>query len=172
MHNKSADGLRGIASLNVAFAHYIGAFFPGTLLVGEVFSFLNRGARYNGVSASVTADCLNVITSPLFIVFYGGRFAVLIFFVLSGYVLTIPYFASDNGIKLKTRLWGRYLRLNIPVASAALISLVLLKLGWYYNIRVAGTFVNAEWFAHFFGGIVTASSSVRLVLYDMIVNGN
>ncbi len=67
-------------------------------------------------------------------IFYNGHFAVLIFFVLSGYVLTMPYYNQDesSGV-LSKRLWGRYLRLNIPIFFAISISYVVYVSGLYLS---------------------------------------
>ena len=80
MRNNSIDGLRGQASLIVMITHFTMAFTPGILDMNYPMlfkrvahpSFLQEVARF-----------------PLVSIFYNGNFAVLIFFVISGFVLSL-----------------------------------------------------------------------------------
>jgi peptidoglycan/LPS O-acetylase OafA/YrhL len=101
----SLDGLRGVAALSVLIFHFFCAFVPH--LVSEYDN--------NPWSGSDT---------PLAI-FYNGGFAVSIFFVLSGFVI------SRSAAKSKRSLIGslvlRYLRLALPVTAATLLAWALLS---------------------------------------------
>ena len=55
-------------------------------------------------------------------------------------MLTIPFFYGDVAA-LKRRITGRYIRLNIMVATAISISFILSKFGLYFNFSV-GEIVN------------------------------
>ena len=126
-HNRSADGLRGIAALNVVVSHFFCAFTPG--LLHNFYPELFRENSSPGVWQ-------RVLQWPVFSVFYNGLFAVFIFFALSGYVLALPYF-QDQPEKISRRFWARYLRLNIPVATVVLLSWLLFVLHGYSNVPAA-----------------------------------
>lgn len=164
MKDNSLDGLRGLAALNVAISHFVCAFLPSML--------------YKNYPTIFTADnnqstLFYIITSPLISLIYNGHFPVLIFFVLSGYVLTLPYFQEDsNTSTLKKRLWGRYIRLNIPIASAILISFLFYKLGLYHNIQAAKISGSLNWLSTFYPGGLKFSQFISEALYSSILFGN
>ena len=134
MRDTSADGLRGLAALKVMLCHFVAAFLPSLL----------RG-NYGDLEQAKNPLSLveKIIGSPVFTVLFNGNFAVLIFFVLSGYVLSSPALKNDNQ-KIRSRFWGRYLRLNIPVCVACILSWCALKIGLYYNLD-AGVITNSKW---------------------------
>lgn len=134
LRDTSADGLRGLAALNVMLCHFVAAFLPSLL----------RG-NYGDLEQAKNPLSLveKIIGSPVFTVLFNGNFAVLIFFVLSGYVLSSPALKNDNQ-KIRSRFWGRYLRLNIPVCVACILSWCALKIGLYYNLD-AGVITNSKW---------------------------
>lgn len=103
----SLDGLRGLAALLVLVHH--------SLLTMSGFS-----AVYWGVPEPwfVTPFA----HTPLHLVWAGGE-AVLVFFVLSGVVLTLPATRGD-GISWRAYYPSRLLRLYIPVVAAALFAVL------------------------------------------------
>lgn len=170
MHNKSLDGLRGLAALNVVFAHFIGAFFPSSYLVGNYLPFLLRGERWGTVfKYNNFDDILNLIFMPFFSFFYGGTFAVSIFFVISGYVLTLPYY-TDQCEKLKARIIVRYIRLNIPIIIISLISMSILVSGLYWNMEASKVLEN-NWLNLFFKDIPSIVNFLKLEFYETIFYG-
>src|ERR1035438_6360232 len=94
---KSLDALRGLAALVVVF-HHLMLSLPDAL-----------------------RDDLRYIDLPLLM---GGRFAVMLFFVLSGFVLALPYFAGTNSA-YSPYLVRRFCRLYPPFAFAVLVSALL-----------------------------------------------
>jgi peptidoglycan/LPS O-acetylase OafA/YrhL len=94
------DGLRGIAALVVVACHVLST-LPG---IGSVFS--DRSVGLSGAA-------MWAIFSPLHVL-WNGTPAVHLFFVLSGFVLVLPF--SRPGV---TRSWASYyakrlLRLYLP----------------------------------------------------------
>lgn len=121
------EGLRGIAALAVLIGHTLGAFWPGRM--------------------NFELDP----TNPLFFlhVFYDGGFSVLIFFALSGYVLTYRAY-SDDGMKiLVNTAIKRYPRLMIPALASILLGYFLLKSGLMFNQAVSKD-VNSIWLGYFY----------------------
>lgn len=123
-----AEGLRGIASLNVLLSHYFACFFP-----------ILMNSNYPGIfpAAPQTGWGWNLVQFPLFNIFYNGHFAVMVFFVLSGYVLTLPVRQRGDHGAIQRRFWGRYLRLNLPVMASILLSWALLSGGFYLHDGVS-----------------------------------
>ncbi|AIC13272.1 acyltransferase [Xylella fastidiosa subsp. morus] len=164
MKNRSVDGLRGIAAFNVAVSHFVAAFLPSMLHKNYPSTF-GKNQHPSGL--------FDVLTSPMVSIFYNGHFAVLIFFVLSGYVLTMPYYNQDesSGV-LSKRLWGRYLRLNIPICFAISISYVVYVSGLYLNVHAADMSGSTEWLKNFFPSGISLSDAVKESVFQSIIFGN
>ena len=97
------DGLRGIAALIVVFNHFCAAFGPiqGTLL-----------------SQLLANTSMSLLMS--------GQFCVLIFFVLSGFVLSNSVSKSSAG-SLPLLLIARYFRLTVPMVLSLIWGWILLS---------------------------------------------
>lgn len=101
--NLALDGVRGIAALIVVFWHLAVNFFPCAAWGIEK-------------PTSLSWEIL-LHRSPLWVLL-NGNFAVCLFFVMSGYFLTIGYFRFRDASPLIRRIVGRPLRLGIlPCAS-------------------------------------------------------
>jgi peptidoglycan/LPS O-acetylase OafA/YrhL len=165
MINKSADGLRGIASLNVALGHFVGAFLPSLLYS----SYPNVFQPNPNPSA-----LFNFFHLPIFTIFFNGHFAVLIFFVLSGYVLSLPHFEDQNNgvLKLKRRLWGRFIRLNLPICAAVIISFSFYYSHFYFNKSAGDLSGSTGWLASYFYPNISIVTALREATYSSILFGN
>jgi len=162
IHNKSADGLRGIASLSVALSHFLCAFIP---------MLLHRSHPYTFTKNTNPDLIFDIFQSPFFSLFYNGHLAVLIFFVLSGYVLAMPYY-QNNTHALKHRLWGRYMRLNLPIAASVTLSFFIYRMGWYHNAEAATISGSTTWLNNFFKMGISWSDYFHLATYSSIFFGN
>jgi peptidoglycan/LPS O-acetylase OafA/YrhL len=163
------DGLRGLAALLVVFLHYATAFYPAFVT-----------ANYSQIHTKNGIE-LFIAKSPLDI-FYAGNFAVCIFFVLSGYVLSVKYFQFKNQNILVKSAIKRYFRLVIPVFASVSIAFILMKLSLFNNIHV-GELTHSQWwlstFWNFnpgwldyikqalFGALLFKQSSFNPVLWTM-----
>lgn len=159
-YNNSADGLRGFAALNVVLAHFIAAFIP-TLLHYNYPTAFNKNP-----DPSILYD---IIQFPLISLLYNGHLAVIVFFILSGYVLTIPAF-NNNIISIKKRLWGRYLRLNIPIIFSLIFAYFILKYNLFYNVQ-ASDLSSSNWLSNYYNKQITFSEFLSMLFYESIILG-
>jgi peptidoglycan/LPS O-acetylase OafA/YrhL len=119
------DALRGIAAVAVVFAHLLN-YAPASM-----------GSPYGHWSAPFWSFAAN------------GHFAVLIFFAISGFVLSYPYFIGAKAEKnLKLDVANRLPRLLIPVFITGMLCFVIQM----FAISAAGgeqlaPFASPEWIA-------------------------
>lgn len=110
------DGLRGLAALVVVLHHYDLAFNVQNHFESETLKNLLK-------------------TDPLSI-FTNGNLAVCIFFILSGYVLSYPFFIHHKQEYLMAGATKRYFRLQIPILASILLSFFLLRGGVFYHLQI------------------------------------
>jgi peptidoglycan/LPS O-acetylase OafA/YrhL len=139
-HDRSADGLRGLAAFNVVLSHFVAAFFPVVLH----FHYLEH---FKNTSAASAFE--RVLQYPFLALAYNGHFPVLVFFALSGYVLTLPHWQGQRQ-KIIDRLLARYLRLFIPIIASIVLSLFLYKFGLYFNRSAAAVAIDSQWLRLYF----------------------
>lgn len=158
----SADGLRGLAALIVVLCHFGGAFAPA--------AFLSLYPTVFGVTPSVGWETL-LSYFPLSLLI-NGHLAVLVFFVLSGYVLTKPAWESGDKETILRRLLGRYFRLNIPLAASIIIAYALVVMGLYFNSDVPNIVLGNEIFATFYSGGIAITDVIYQASFGAILLGD
>jgi peptidoglycan/LPS O-acetylase OafA/YrhL len=96
---------------------------------------------------------------------FNGHLAVYIFFIASGFSLTISYFRNNDTVVLKKILVGRYFRLIIPIGVASIICYMALLGG-----LIPPTALRPDAFSHFISETPSFIEFVRFhffeVLYD------
>ena len=108
--------------------------------------------------------------SPLSIL-WAGNFAVCIFFVLSGFVLS--EFCRTTRISFPAQLLRRYLRLALPVLITSTIACIIMMLGLYKNLDAAQQVTRSGWLSLWYRGFepgfldVTSNS-----LYSVFATGS
>ena len=143
------DGMRGIAALAVFFWHFASCFYP---LVVPSF-------RKNWI-----------MHTPLWLA-YNGPFAVMIFFVMSGFVLS--YSTSRSKASLPSLLISRYFRLSVPILASLILAWLLLECSSGARVLLQQTtqdhWLNQQFFkAHIPGFFVPVLDA----LYRLYIKGN
>jgi peptidoglycan/LPS O-acetylase OafA/YrhL len=118
---RQLDSLRGLAALAVFFGHALGGKIDTPLMV-----FIQK--------------------TPLGIMFNGGA-AVMFFFVLSGFVLSLPFVGNEKPLKLTAFYVKRIFRIY-PALILAIVFALLLREFVYDRaaiIHIPGTPVFSDW---------------------------
>jgi peptidoglycan/LPS O-acetylase OafA/YrhL len=105
---RALDGLRGLAALLVLVHHAV--------LTSATLAEPYRGGRASGWASWVTYTPAHLL--------WAGAEAVLVFFVLSGYVLTLPALAPDRP-SWRSYYAQRLPRLYLPVWGSLVLAVVL-----------------------------------------------
>jgi len=131
------DSLRGIAALIVVIAHYLAAFYPYTI-------FGNQGGYQQH------ADWENMVFYPPFGLLVAGHFAVCLFFILSGYVLSYSYLGeSKRRQKILASIIKRPIRLGGLVWLAIICGSLLWYCGLFFNGEVSDLTSSKPWLNSF-----------------------
>src|SRR5262245_49449091 len=117
------ESIRGLAALAVFVGHMILGFWP-------VLYFRN-GPRWEEIPAGLQV----VARFGKFL--WNGELAVTIFFVLSGFVLSLAFFQRRSGAGLSSAAIRRLPRLMLPVAGSILLALLLLQAGLMFSPQAA-----------------------------------
>src|SRR5262249_28493613 len=117
------EAIRGIAALVVVLHHLAHTFWPGLLR-----------AHFPWRSA------------------FDGSFAVTLFFVLSGIVLSFAFFERPSHQTLAAAAIRRYFRLTLPILTSVLLGYMLLRCGAFANGSAADAMGRApdQWLRHFY----------------------
>ncbi|MFM0349767.1 acyltransferase family protein [Paraburkholderia sp. RL17-347-BIC-D] len=118
--NLSLEGLRGLACVSVFSCHFLYVFFP----------YLARGRALDQAGFVLVWHWETWLSSAPFTLLYNGDFAVSVFFVLSGYVLTRKFWKTGDIASLTAGAVKRYPRLIFPAAASIAFALLLMRLGW------------------------------------------
>lgn len=106
----------------------------------------------------------SIFGTPLF-AFVNGSAAVILFFVLSGFVLTIGLFRSPSIWKATLSATKRWPRLAATVILANVMSGAFVMLGFYSNVR-ASTFVHSIWLERYYTGKSAGIHEVVRAIYE------
>jgi peptidoglycan/LPS O-acetylase OafA/YrhL len=118
------DGLRGLAAFIVVLNHFVLAFYPALFSGNDIHTHLTPGLEF-------------YLSGTMFNLFYNGDFAVCIFFVLSGFVLSHRFFLQKDYEIIIEGAIKRYIRLVVPVAVSVFLAFALMKFSLFYNQQAA-----------------------------------
>jgi peptidoglycan/LPS O-acetylase OafA/YrhL len=150
------EALRGIAAIIVLVHHSLLAFYP----------------RFHGL---VDNDSyFSLFGTPLFSLINGSA-AVILFFVLSGFVLTLKAFQRRSYRPLFQTALKRWPRLVVPVLSVNIVSGFLAGWGFYSSAAVAST-VKSTWLGWHFveppPGLASLGKAVYEGFFSTFVTGS
>jgi len=145
------EGLRGLAAIAVVIYHFSLAFY--------LFAFFGPSLVSDTIKHFSLED--NLYANPI-AGLLSGTFAVSIFFVLSGFVLSISFFKTKNVEIVKRLAIKRYPRLMLPALASVIICYALVKLGFSSSLQ-ASAITQSSWLA---SGWDTAPH-----LFDVLYNG-
>lgn len=123
------DGLRGLAALVVVIDHFAISFFQRSTDASIQFSH----TWFEEV----------ILQTPLHL-FVSGNFSVAIFFVISGFVLSIKYFSTYQRHAVVSSAWRRYARLELPVLASVLLAYFVIAAGLLHN-QQAAAITGSSW---------------------------
>ena len=153
----SIEGFKGIASLIVFTGHFLIAFYP-------LFNSQNPDeAIFHNVPVMKY-----IVFSPVSF-FYNGHFAVMAFFILSGYVLSYKYFLSRDQTIIVSSLFRRYFRLTLPIFFSCVLAYGCLKLDLFFN-QDTSRITNSKWLASFYTFEPSFIQMVKFALYGVYFN--
>jgi len=158
--DNTAEGLRGLTAITVFLAHFFVAFFP------RGFDYLYPGLQ---TSPATDATIEKILRMPFISILWNGNF-VCIFFVLSGYVLSRPYYFGNRLEVLRDRYLKRYLRLSAPIAASVFVGYILTKYGLLLN-HAAAAVSHSDWLNSYFAFIPAFPDAVRDAVYRVILLG-
>lgn len=142
---KQLDGLRGWASFVVLLNHV----FPNFLYHDAHFEQLSSLIREASFSFAYLANIAKAAAIVVYFFICDGTLAVKIFFVLSGYVLSIGYFSRGNSALVIDQALRRYVRLTVPILVTTMVAYGLLKMGLMYNKAIALN-IDGAWISKFY----------------------
>ena len=152
------DGIRGLAACNVLLTHFIVAFYP---------------ALYTGKSAQahLSGDIEVSLAKSLWTIFYAGNISITILFVLSAYVLSFNFFKHQDASLATAGAYRRYLRLEIPVLFALLLSWFCMHFGLYYNAEAAAITHSEWWLGSYYQFEPSLWGAVKQALWESFAPG-
>src|ERR1700722_3214142 len=151
------DSLRGLAAFAVVCGHLLLSFYPAAP------GLTPASDRPSGIVGMLRLNAL-----------YSGRFPVMIFFVLSGFVLSYSFFVSGKKSSLASAATRRYFRLAIPVLTSLLFVFVLIKLHAMYQVEASAARVvpagtpelNEGWLTRYYVPNVSLKQTLRQALFE------
>lgn len=130
---KYLEGIRGLAAIIVVLHHFSLAFYPA----------LNFG-NLNQIHFSDGNLEMWIARSPLNILYNGG-FAVSIFFILSGFVLSNTYNQTHNFKVVIQYAIKRYFRLLVPVGVSIIVAFIFMKMNFMHNTNLGTITKTNDW---------------------------
>jgi peptidoglycan/LPS O-acetylase OafA/YrhL len=149
------EAIRGLAALIVVFSHFIYAFYPDI-----------KGALYSDAD---TASFAGLIAMTPLNIWHEGQFAVRIFFVLSGLVLSLSFFKTGDREKIVSGASRRYFRLFVPIFMISLFAYLIHVNNLFFNNQAAALISNS-WLAPFYQFDPDILLFLREGLYGAILN--
>jgi peptidoglycan/LPS O-acetylase OafA/YrhL len=123
------EGLRGVAALIVVFHH-----------LGYTFSVKFAYQLLDFLKVHTHSSTISYLVHYLVSFMLDGKLAVYIFWFMSGYVISIKLFTTNNDNYLVGGFVKRYFRLAFPALGSVLFAFILFYFGMMYNNELAEVF--------------------------------
>lgn len=101
-----------------------------------------------------------------------GSFSVFIFFVLSGYVLSVGFFRTGERRAVVDLALRRYPRLTVPIFAASCLAMVLMALGWMRNIPASKVAGSEGWLPIVYTFTPTVADVLHFSFWRVYVDGS
>jgi peptidoglycan/LPS O-acetylase OafA/YrhL len=101
-----------------------------------------------------------------------GDFAVFIFFVLSGFVLSIKFVVSPGKYSLTQAVIARYFRLMLPIIITSFVAYMLMVAHAMYNVPASVPANAPQWLGVYFNFEPTLAYFLQFNLYYVFFNFN
>jgi peptidoglycan/LPS O-acetylase OafA/YrhL len=150
------ESIRGIAAFCVVISHLVITFCPFMQSVEDA-TWSGRPGWQQWVARSP----LNLL--------YNGHLAVVLFFVLSGFVLSYAYFCSPDIRLVRSAAIRRYFRLAIPMVASALVAWALLATGAMFNRQAAEVSPDGEWIGSLYNLRPSLWGAIKQSLWDVFM---
>ena len=154
------DGVRGVAMIIVVFHHFGLGFFPAINYLNPEQIHLGNGE----VELLIAKTPLNL--------FFNGGFAVSIFFVLSGFVLSYKFHHSGSHELLREYAAKRYFRLLIPVGGSIILCYILHEAGLFTHKELGDITKSKDWLNCLFTDMKTVAMMIKNVFIDVFINND
>jgi len=148
------DGLRGIAALIVVFHHFVLLLYPQ----------LNYGDETDYMATKIATLPLNIL--------YNGDFAVCLFFVLSGYVLSYKYLLKNDPVILIGYAAKRYFRLMPLIASSVIVIYILSRFDLLPIQKLNDKLHLGDWLLSMFKGDPFFLAMLKNIFYGILFFGD
>lgn len=107
----------------------------------------------------------------LYPLFTDGSLSVFVFFVLSGYVLSVGFFRTGDRRAVIDLALRRYPRLTMPIFGAAALAMVLMAFGMMHNIPAGKAAGSEGWLSTFYTFTPTVPDLLHFSLWRVYVDG-
>ncbi len=152
---KHIEGIRGLAALIVVLHHYVLAFYPALSFGDSTQAHIGDGHLE-----------LLMAHTPLNI-FYNGSFAVCVFFILSGFVLSNAYHQTQDPSILSHYAIKRYFRLLVPVSASIIIAYSFIQIGLMHNAGLGSITKSGEWLNDSFKDVGSLCDVLKNMMVDV-----
>lgn len=135
--NDAIDGLKGLAIIIVIIHHFALSFYPSII------------AGYPQLTHTKAGIEMLIFKTP-FSILFAGYFAVSLFFLITGYILSKKTIANiENKAYVSQAIFNRIFRLMPLIAIVLFVGLVLSNLHLTFNIPV-NLYTRSGWLASFY----------------------
>lgn len=104
--------------------------------------------------------------------FTDGSFSVFVFFVLSGYVLSVGFFRTGQRRVVADLALRRYPRLTVPILAASCLAMVLMSFGLMRNIPASKAAGSDGWLPIVYTFMPTLPDLLHFSFWRVYVDGS